>query len=137
MAKDKKTAQSKTGKPDTTEKVTKAAKAAAESAKTTAKRAAEQLATAGETAREVASKAATNAGKINMAVIDQTEANTKAAFAAMRAAASAGSLSGIAKVQGDYVKDQGKRSVDQAREIGDLIAQFGREAMEVMRGGKK
>ncbi len=128
MAKDKKFA-----KTDTTEKVTKAAKAAAESAKSTAKRAAEQLAAAGEGAREAASKAAENAGKINMTVIDQAEANTRAAFAAMRAAASAGSLSGIAKVQGDYVKEQGKRSVDQAREIGDLIAQFGRETVAAVR----
>lgn len=122
MAKDKKT-----------EKADKSEGVAAKASKA-AKGAADQLRAASESAREVASQAATNAGKINMTVIDQAEANTRAAFAAMRAAAKAGSLSGIAKVQGDYVKEQGKRSVEQAREIGDLIAQFGRDAIEVMRG---
>lgn len=82
--------------------------------------------------RGAASEAAQNAAKINVAVIDQVEANTRAAFAAMRAAASAGSIGDIAKVQRDYVKDQGERSVAQAREIGDLIAQFGRNAVSQM-----
>jgi Phasin protein len=132
MAKDKKTA--KMAKPAAASKPAAAAAKATKTAKTAAKGAADQLRAAGENAREMASKAASNAGKINMAVIDQAEANTKAAFAAMRAAASAGTLTGIAKVQSDYVKAQGKRSVDQAREIGDLIAQFGRDAMQVMRG---
>ncbi len=99
-------------------------------------RIAEGLQTAGANLRGAANEAAQNAAKINVAVIDQVEANTRAAFAAMRAAASAGSLGDIVKVQRDYVKDQGERSVAQAREIGDLIAQFGRNAVSQMTGRK-
>jgi hypothetical protein len=129
MAKEKTKKAAKTAAPKAA-----AAKPKPSAAKAAMASATEQMASAGETARGMAAKAAANAGKINMTVIDQAEANTRAAFAAMRAAASAGSLGGVAKVQSAYVKEQGQRSMTQAREIGDLIAQFGRDAMEAMRG---
>ena len=124
MAKAKKT-QATAEKPESAKKPKSAARDAGE-------RIAGGLQNAGANLRGAASEAAQNAAKINVAVIDQVEANTRAAFAAMRAAASAGSIGDIAKVQRDYVKDQGERSVAQAREIGDLIAQFGRNAVSQM-----
>lgn len=116
-------------KPENVKKPKSAARDAGE-------RIAEGLQSAGANLRGAASDAAQNAAKINVAVIDQVEANSRAAFAAMRAAASAGSVSDIVKVQRDYVKDQGERSVAQAREIGDLIAQFGRNAVQQVTGRK-
>jgi hypothetical protein len=117
------------------------AEAKAESkAKSAMKRAGEQVAeqvqSAAATVRDVASGAAKSTSKINLAVIDQVEANTQAAFAAMRAAASAASVGDVVKVQREYVKEQGQRSMAQAKEIGDMIAQFGRDAVAQMRGKK-
>ena len=67
-------------------------------------------------------------------MIEQAESNAREAFAAMRAAASAKNPAEIARIQGDYLRDQGARSLAQAREIGELIMSFGRDAMG---GGKK
>jgi hypothetical protein len=33
------------------------------------------------------------------------------------------------RVQGEYLREQGSRSMAQAREIGEMIANFGREAI--------
>jgi hypothetical protein len=101
------------------------------------KKMAETLQSAGANMREAASDAAQNSAKINLAVIDQVEANTRAAFAALRAAAGAKTITDVVSVQRDYVKEQGERSVKQAREIGDLIAQFGRSAVSQLTGRKK
>jgi hypothetical protein len=54
----------------------------------------------------------------------------------MRAAASAKDLSEVMKIQGDFLRDQGSRSMSQAREIGELIMQFGRDAVAPLRGDK-
>jgi hypothetical protein len=62
-------------------------------------------------------------------VIEHAEANTREAFAAMRAAAGAKNPADVAKIQGDYLRQQGARSLAHAREIGDLIMQFGRDAV--------
>ncbi|MGJ3626035.1 phasin family protein [Sphingomonas sp. MMS24-JH45] len=66
-------------------------------------------------------------------MIDQAESNTHEAFAAMRAAAQAKDLSEVMKIQGDYLREQSKRSMDQAREIGELIMQFGRDAVQPLK----
>jgi hypothetical protein len=47
----------------------------------------------------------------------------------MRAAAGAKNPAEVAKIQGDYLRQQGARSLAHAREIGDLIMQFGRDAV--------
>lgn len=91
---------------------------------------------AGKAMKDMAEKAASNATALNAKVIDHAEANTRAAFAAMRSAASVKSVQELAKIQTEFVKEQGARSMAQAREVGDLIAQFGRDAMAAFRPSK-
>ncbi len=84
---------------------------------------------AGKLLKEATTKAAGNAAALNNKVIDHAEENTRAAFAAMRSAASVKSVTDLAKVQSDYVKEQGARAMTQVKEVGELIAQFGRDAV--------
>ncbi len=88
---------------------------------------------AGKTLKDATAKAATNAAALNNKVIDHAEENTRAAFAAMRSAASVKSVTELAKIQTEFVKEQGARSMTQVKEVGDLIAQFGRDAMAAWR----
>lgn len=88
---------------------------------------------AGEAMKESGRRMAENSSQIGVRMIDQAETNTHEAFAAMRAAAQARDLSEVMKIQGDYLREQGKRSMDQAREIGELIMQFGRDAVKPLR----
>ena len=62
------------------------------------------------------------------------EQNTREAFAAMRKAARARDLSEVMHVQGDYLREQGSRSMAQAREVGEMIANFGRDTLNRMTG---
>ncbi len=88
---------------------------------------------AGKAMKDMATNAATNASALNSKVIDHAEANTRAAFAAMRSAASVKSVQDLAKIQSDFVKEQGARSMTQVKEVSDLIVQFGRDAMTAFR----
>lgn len=87
-------------------------------------------AAAGERMQDAGAKAAENGSAIGVKLLDQAEANMKEAFAAMRAAAEAKDLSQVMKIQGDFLRDQGARSMSQAREVGELILQFGRDAVQ-------
>lgn len=89
----------------------------------------EPLKKAGEAAKEAGKKAAENSSAISLKMIDHAEANTRDAFSAMRAAAGAKSLSEVLRIQGDYIREQGVRSMTLAREVGELIVQFGKEAI--------
>ena len=92
---------------------------------------------AGETLRSSVQNAASGGANVSMKMIDQAEENAREAFNAMRAAAKAKDLSEVMKVQGDYLREQSSRSMAQAREISELIAQFGRNAIAPLgRGGK-
>jgi hypothetical protein len=99
-------------------------------------KAADAVKKAGKSVKDAAQKAATNASALNNKIIDHAEENTRAAFSAMRSAASVKSVQDLAKIQTDYVKEQGARSMTQVREVGDLIAQFGRDAMAAWRPKK-
>ena len=90
---------------------------------------------AGEAMRQSGQKIAENSSTIGVKIIDQAETNAQEAFNAMRAAAHAKDLSEVMKIQGEYLREQGSRSMNQAREIGDLIMQFGRDAVAPLRGG--
>ena len=90
---------------------------------------------AGEAMREGGQKVAENNQALGLKVIDQAEQNAHEAFAAMRKAAQANDLSAVMQIQGEYLREQGTRAMSQAREIGELIAQFGRDAVGAMRGG--
>jgi hypothetical protein len=89
---------------------------------------------AGEAMRAAGMKAAQGGSTVSTKLIDQAESNAKEAFAAMRAAAKANDLAEVMKIQGDYIRAQGARSMAQAREIGELIVQFGKDAAEPFKG---
>ncbi len=93
---------------------------------------------AGEAMKASGEKAMENNKAIGLKMLDQAETNTREAFAAMRAAAGAKDLSEVMKIQGDFLREQGNRSMTQAREVGELIMQFGREAVGTFKApGKK
>lgn len=115
----------------------RAAAGAAKVRETIKDRVVEPAKKAGEKMRESGTKIAKGNAAVNMKMIDQAEANMREAFAAMRAAAKAKDLTEVMKVQGDYLREQGARSMTQAREIGDLIMQIGKEAVAPLRGDKK
>ncbi len=96
----------------------------------------DKMKAAGDALKDGATKAAENSAALSMKVIDHAEENTRQAFAALRAAAGAGGLTELMKVQGDYVKDQSARSMTQVREIGELITAFGKQAMSPFSGKK-
>ena len=87
--------------------------------------------------RQGATQAAENSAQLSMKVIDHAEENTRQAFNALRAAAKAGGVTELMQVQADYVREQGTRSMAQVREIGEMIASFGRSAMSGVTGGTK
>ncbi|MEH3036842.1 MAG: phasin family protein [Sphingomonas adhaesiva] len=89
---------------------------------------------AGETMQASGRRMVENSSTIGVAIIDQAQANAQEAFAAMRAAAQAKDLSEVMQIQGDFLRQQGKRSMDQAREIGELIMRFGRDAVNPAKG---
>ena len=99
-------------------------------------RATETVRKAGKAMKDATEKAATNAAALNTKVIDHAEENTRAAFVAMRSAASVKSVQELAKIQTDFVKEQGARSMTQVREVGDMIAQFGRDTLAAWRPKK-
>lgn len=91
---------------------------------------------AGEAIKESGQRMAQGGTTIGARMIDQAEQNTHAAFAAMRQAAAAKDLSDVMRIQGDFLREQGNRGMSQAREIGELIMQFGRDAVAPLRGDK-
>ncbi|WP_374943208.1 phasin family protein [Sphingomonas sp.] len=90
---------------------------------------------AGEAMKASGQKIAEGGSNIGVKMIDQAEQNAREAFTAMREAAAAKDLSDVMRIQGDYLREQGNRSMAQAKEIGDLIMQFGRDAVAPLRGG--
>jgi len=131
--------KSTTGKPaDTAKAATDRVREGAEKARRTfqdnvvdpAQRAGEAMKASG---RKIAEKGAS----VGVKMIDQAETNAREAFAAMREAASAKDLSEVMKIQGEYLRDQSQRGMAQAREIGELIMQFGRDAVAPLRGKDK
>ncbi|GAA0313093.1 hypothetical protein GCM10009087_24090 [Sphingomonas oligophenolica] len=91
---------------------------------------------AGEAMRASGAKLARSGSDVGMKMLEQAEVNTREAFAAMRAAAAAKDLSEVMKIQGEFLREQGSRSMGHAREIGELIMQFGREAVAPLKGDK-
>ncbi|MGJ3648907.1 phasin family protein [Sphingomonas sp. GlSt437] len=89
---------------------------------------------AGERARASGAKLAESGPAIGSKIIDHAEANTREAFAAMRAATKAKDLTEVMKIQGDFLREQGARSMTQAREIGELILSIGKDAVGTLRG---
>ncbi|MEO6215073.1 MAG: phasin family protein [Sphingomonas sp.] len=91
---------------------------------------------AGEAIRASGAKLARGSSDVGIKMIEQAEINAREAFTAMRAAAAAKDLSEVMKIQGEFLREQGSRSMANAREIGELIMQFGREAVAPLKGDK-
>ena len=89
---------------------------------------------AGEAMKETGGKIAEGGATIGKTMIDQAEQNAREAFAAMREAASAKDLTQVMNIQGDYLREQSQRSMTQAREIGEMIMRFGKDAVAPLRG---
>ena len=87
-----------------------------------------------ERMRAAGSTMTENGSQLGLTILSQAEANTQEAFRAMRAAAQANDLNDVMRIQSDYLRDQGARSMAQAREVGEMIAQFGRSAIGQMTG---
>ena len=144
MANDPKTATDTAAK-STTERVTDAAKGATDTLRQGAEKArdafqdhvVEPAKRAGEAIKESGQRIAESGSALGGKLLDQAETNTSQAFAAMRAAANAKDLSEVMTIQGSYLREQGQRSMTQAREIGELIMEFGRNAVTPLRGGQK
>jgi hypothetical protein len=94
---------------------------------------------AGEAMRASGQKVADGSATIGLKIIEQAEQNSHQAFEAMREAAKAKDLTDVMRIQGEFLRQQGERSMTQAREIGELIMQFGRDAVSPLRpaGGTK
>ncbi len=102
-----------------------------------AKAAAETAWSATGNARETLTSAASQGSTFGLKMIEHAEQNAREAFNAMRAAAKSKDVSEVLKVQGEYLREQGGRSLAQAREVSEMIAQFGRDAIAPLTGKKK
>lgn len=89
----------------------------------------ERLKAASEGLKQSTERMTETGAALGMKMLDQAEENARQAFAAMRAAAQAKDVGEVVRIQGDYLRDQGSRSLAQAREIGEMITGFGRDAI--------
>ncbi|HET9510521.1 MAG TPA: phasin family protein [Sphingomonas sp.] len=97
----------------------------------------DKMQAAGEAMKATGERMADTGASVGTKMLDQAEENMREAFAAMRAATQAKDLSEVMKIQGDYLRDQSARAMTQAREIGEMIVQFGKDTGDTMRGGMK
>jgi len=89
---------------------------------------------AGEAMQASGQKMAEGGSAVTLKMLDQAETNAREAFSAMREAASARDLSEVMRIHTEFLREQGNRSMSQAREIGEMIVQFGRDAIGAARG---
>lgn len=90
----------------------------------------DQMKSAGEAMRQSGERMTEVGTNLGMKLLDQAEANTREAFAAMRAAAHAKDASEVMRIQQDYLRAQSSRAMEQAREIGTMITDYGRQTIE-------
>ncbi len=94
----------------------------------------EPLKAAGEQIKAAGQHVAETTSTLNAKIIDHAEANVREAFNALRHAANSKSITDVMTAQSTYVREQGERGMAQVKEIGELIANFGREAMKSVTG---
>ncbi len=92
----------------------------------------ERMKAAGDTLKHSTEKMAETGTALGMKMLDQAEPKARDAIAAMRAAAQAKDVSEVVKIQSEYLREQTTRAMTQAREIGEMITGFGRDAMGQM-----
>lgn len=85
----------------------------------------DSMANAAEAFRRAGERARENGNQISAKLIEQAEENSREAFAAMRQIASAGNVADVMRIQGEFVRAQSTRAMEQARALGELIARFG------------
>lgn len=105
---------------------------AADAARQSGEAMSDTMRSAADRMQATGSAMAESSSQLGTKMLDQAEANTQEAFKAMRAAAQANDVSEVMRIQAEYLREQGSRSVAQAREIGELIASFGRSAIGSM-----
>ena len=125
---------------DTMDKAADETRAAGEQARAAGQQAADQARAAGQQAADRMQAAGSSmmetGSELGMKMLDQAETNTHEAFKAMRAATQARDLSEVMRIQSEFMREQGSRSVSQAREIGEMIANLGRSTIGQMTGNK-
>ncbi|MFW2831615.1 phasin family protein [Sphingomonas sp. ID0503] len=84
---------------------------------------------AGDAIKKASSEATENSHQISLKLLEQAENNTRAVFATMREMAKVSNPAEAMKLQAEFVKEQGQRAMEHAKEIGDLLTGFGRKAM--------
>ncbi len=94
----------------------------------------EPLKAAGEQIKAAGEKVVETSSTLNAKMIDHAEANLREAFAAMRAAAGSKSITEVMAAQSAYVREQSERGMTQVKEIGEIVANLGRETMKTMSG---
>ncbi len=94
----------------------------------------EPLKAAGEQIKVAGEKVVETTTALNTRIIDHAETNVREAFAALRAAAGSKSITDVLNAQSTYVREQGERGMAQVKEIGEIIANFGKEAMKNVTG---
>ncbi len=97
-------------------------------------RATEGMQAAGERMKATGEAMADAGSQLGLKMLDQAETNTREAFQAMRSAAQASDVTEVMRIQAEFLREQGSRSVAQVREIGELIADFGRHAIGQITG---
>jgi hypothetical protein len=100
-----------------------------------AQRASDTMRRAGEAMRASGQKVADGSAALGLKIIEQAERNSHDAFEAMREAAQARDVTDVLRIQGNYLRRQGERSMEQAREIGEMILRFGRDAVTPPKSG--
>lgn len=95
---------------------------------------AEGMRAGAERMQQAGGQMADQGAQLGLKMLDQAETNTQEAFRAMRQAAQANDVSEVMRIQSEYLREQGTRSMSQAREIGELIANFGRATIGQMTG---
>lgn len=80
----------------------------------------------GEQLRAASEKFAENTSAVSLKMLDHAQKNATEAFNAMRAAAQASGITQLMEIQANFLREQAQRSMEQAREVGEMIAGFGR-----------
>ncbi|MFA5970472.1 MAG: phasin family protein [Sphingomonas sp.] len=67
--------------------------------------------------------------ELRLKLIEQVERNMTEAFAVMRAATQAKDVSELLHLQGEYLRGQTSRAMEQVHELGEIISEYGRDAV--------
>jgi hypothetical protein len=81
------------------------------------------------TLKAVQDKALSSSQQINLKMLDIAKQNTTSTLEAMKSFTCASDMSEALSVQQAFVRDQAAAGMAQMREVGDMVAKVGREAL--------